>query len=129
MFEDKYKKTMENVKLSDKTKINPQELIKSANASKKAAHRRWISATAAVLLVCIGFASFFPASKLFTSIFADESENGGNLLEGIIPPASSQDVSDTENAGDTSQEAETPDITYLLSNKVAYDKTVESLCK
>ena len=106
MFEDKYKKDMENVKLSDKTKINPQELIKSANASKKAAHRRWISATAAVLLVCIGFASFFPASKLFTSIFADESENGGNLLEGIIPPASSQDVSDTENAGDTSQEGE-----------------------
>lgn len=127
MFEDKYKKDMENVKLSDKAKINPQELIKSANASKKAAHRRWLSATAAVLLVCIGFASFFPASKLFTSIFADESENGGNLLEGIIPPPSSQDVSDTENAGDTSQEGEAPDSAYLLSNYDSYEKSVEIL--
>lgn len=127
MFEDKYKKTMENVKLSDESKINAEELIKAAKASKKAAYRRWISLAAACLLIFIGIASFFPASKLIDNIFSDESTENGNLLEGIIPPASSQDVSDNENAGETSQEAETPDITYLLSNKDAYDKTAEML--
>lgn len=127
MFEDKYKKTMENVKLSDESKINAEELIKAAKASKKAAYRRWISLAAACLLIFIGIASFFPASKLIDNIFSDESTENGNLLEGIIPPASSQDVSDNENAGETSQEAETPDSAYLLSNYDSYEKSVEIL--
>ncbi|MBO5981506.1 MAG: beta-propeller domain-containing protein [Clostridia bacterium] len=127
MFEDKYKKEMENVKLSDTTKINPQELIKTAKASKKAAYRRWISLAAACLLIFAGIAAFFPASKLLGNVFSEESKNGGNLLEGIIPPGYSQDVSDTEKTDDVSSEAEKSDITYLLSNQDAYDKTAEML--
>lgn len=127
MFEDKYKKTMENVKLSDESKINAEELIKAAKASKKAAYRRWISLAAACLLIFAGIAAFFPASKLLGNIFSEESKNGGNLLEGIIPPASSQDVSDTENTDDASSEPETPNMVYLLSNHNSYDKTAEML--
>ena len=70
MFEDKYKKTMENVKLSDESKINAEELIKAAKASKKAAYRRWISLAAACLLIFAGIAAFFPASKLLGNIFS-----------------------------------------------------------
>lgn len=61
MFEDKYKQEMESVKLSDKTQINAEKLIKRANASRKAVHRKWISLAAASLLVISGTVLGFPA--------------------------------------------------------------------
>ncbi len=63
MFEDKYKKTMENVKLSDEAKIDTQELIKTAKASKKAAYRRWISLAAACFMVISGTVLGFTALR------------------------------------------------------------------
>lgn len=80
MFEDKYKKTMENVKLSDESKINAEELIKAAKASKKAAYRRWISLAAACLMVVICIVSIFPAAKFFGIRFT-ENETIDGLLD------------------------------------------------
>lgn len=129
MFGDKYKKDMDAVSPSAEALASTAEKMKNARRAKRTVYRRWITLAAACLLVAVGMASIFPATRFFSRDSKHEhAENDAVLGEfyGSCQPGDEL-YTDTPEAAPETNKGNAADYTTLcaiISDKLNEHKDI-----